>query len=169
MAQIAEAKRRAAVQVGRGNVPGAVQPEGSVAPTQSNPFSNLHAISPSIGVSINDVSEVGVSTYDNETEATGNASAAVVFDFVRRDGPTQHIVATFPAMAFSGDRTDGEAPEAATALSIHQEDGTSPSLFITPLPCLSPGDHTNQEAETHTISSVALTEAEVFQVMQSGQ
>jgi len=45
---------------------------------------------------------------------------------------------------------------AATAPSIHREDGTSTPHFLTPRPHLSPGDH--WLAETGTISSVTPTE-----------
>lgn len=36
----------------------------------------------------------------------GETEGAVVLDFVNRDQSAQHVVATFPVEAFSGDRTD---------------------------------------------------------------
>jgi hypothetical protein len=39
---------------------------------------------------------------------TYRSEAAVVLDLVAQDESVQHVVATFPTEAFSGDRTDGE-------------------------------------------------------------
>ena len=45
-------------------------------------------------------------TTNNHTEY--RSEAAVVLDLVAQDESVQHLVATFPTEAFSGDRTDRE-------------------------------------------------------------
>jgi len=123
------------------------------ATTHSDPFSDSHARSTLTDIHIDDFDEMELSTFGNEDRSEG----ATVIDLIRRGAPTQHIVGTFTTDVFSGDRTGREALGAA-ALSIHRDDGTSPRLVQTPLPFLSPGDHRNQDAETHTISSVSPSE-----------
>jgi len=147
LAQIVEATRGPGVTPGGGG-----GGELDTATTRSNPFGDSHAISTLTDIHVDDLDEIELSTFKNEEDG----DAAAVLDLVRRDGSTQHLVATFPVEAFSGNSADGEA---ATALSIHGEDGISPRLVLTPLSYLSPGDHANQDAETVTISSVAPTEA----------
>jgi len=149
LAQIVEATRGPEVTPGGGGG-GESRNNLGTATTRSDPFGDSHAISMLTDIHVDDLDEIELSTFKNEEDS----DAAAVLDLTRRDGSTQHLVATFPVEAFSGDRADGEA---ATALSIHGEDGISPRLVLSPLSYLSPGDHTNQD-ETVTISSVALTE-----------
>jgi len=121
MSQISEATRQPGSGSGSGPETGTVG---------SNPFSDSHAISTVSEVSVNDLSRVEMSTY--QEEATGEA--AVVLDLVAEDESVQHIVATFSTEAFSEDSTDSSAP---AALSLHREDGSTPSFIATSLPDVS--------------------------------
>jgi len=161
MDQIEKATRRPGVGLGND------VPTDSTAPTKSNPFTDSHQISKLTDIPVNDLDEVEMTTY--ESKATGEG--AVILDLHSRNGPTQHIVSTFPTVVFSDDTADEEAsrsvaPEAA-ALTVHREDGTSPLIVSTPLPYLSPSNRTDKDAETWTISSFAPTE--LFHDGPSGQ
>jgi len=100
----------------------------------SNPFSDSHAMLSE--VSVNNLDRVEMSTYQEET----TDEAAVVLDLVAEDESVQHVVATFSTQAFTGDRTDAEAPEAPAALSLHREDGSSPRFIAVSLPDVSLAD-----------------------------
>ncbi|KAI9455514.1 hypothetical protein F5148DRAFT_1225766 [Russula earlei] len=125
------------------------------ASIQTNPFGDSHAISTLTDVTVSDLNEVEMTTFENE--ATGEA--AFVLDLHTRDAAPQHIVATFPTAVFSGERTDGDLsqpvpPEAATVISSHPEDGSIPRHVTISLPYLSPRQGISEEAETRTISSI---------------
>jgi len=157
MAQIDEATR--VPQVAPGNTFGTTS-------TLSNPFTDAHAALKN--VSVNDLNAVEMTTY--ETETTGEAAVVLKLDMNNRDASTRHVVATFPTVIFTGDRTDQGASQFVApkvSLSVHCEDGTSSHLVSTPLPHLSPGDRTNENTETRAVPSV--TPAEEFQVGSSGQ
>jgi len=91
MDQIAEA-------VQHGDGPGT----GSVASIPRNLFTDSHAISTLSDVAVIDVDRVEMSTY----QAGDTGEAAVVLDVIARDESVQHIVASFPAVLFSGVRTE---------------------------------------------------------------
>ena len=82
------------------------------------------------------------------------SEAAVVLDFVAQDESAQHVVATFPTDAFSGDRTDREGEMsivsnhssatstlivylAPAAISLHRDDGSLPRIIAVSLPDIS--------------------------------
>jgi len=145
--------------------------------TQRHPFSNSRVMSSLTNVPVDDLQEVEMTTY--QTEDTGNG--AVVFDLHSRHAPTQHIVATFPTVVFSGetdwdDRVDrsetnvqpptslppisgpmspSEPPEVTTTLSFHRDDGSSPHFVTTSIPYRSRGRGRPREAETDSLSSAS--------------
>ncbi|KAF8494123.1 hypothetical protein F5888DRAFT_1848211 [Russula emetica] len=116
---------------------------------RSNPFSDSHAMLSE--VSVNNLDRVEMSTYQEET----TDEAAVVLDLVAEDESVQHVVATFSTQAFTGDRTDAEAPEAPAALSLHREDGSSPRFIAVSLPDVSLADQRadGQGENIHLISA----------------
>jgi len=131
--------------------------QGPVTSSPRNPFTDSHAISNLTDVAVGDLDEVEMSTYQSED----NSEGAVVMDLHGRDASTTSIVATFPTEVFSGDRTDREAsqpeaPGAAAALSLHQEDGSTPRLVTAPLINV-PDQLTDAKAETRTVSSATTT------------
>jgi hypothetical protein len=86
----------------------------------SDPFGDAHMISRITDVSVDDLNRVEVSTYQEDdtngrlyyfntnNHAEYRLEGAVVLELVARNESVQHVVATFPTEAFSGDRTDGE-------------------------------------------------------------
>jgi len=135
--------------------PGNNADTGSVASTPRDPFTDSHAISTLTNVSVNDLDQVEMSTFQNED--TGES--AVVLDLHGQDSSIQHLVSTFPTEAFSGDRTNGEA---TVAFSLHQEDGSTPRLVIEPLHNVSPCQSTSGEAETGPIPTEAVVSSEAY-------
>jgi hypothetical protein len=127
---------------------------GSVASMPRNPFTDSHAILTLTSVDINDLNRVEMTTY--HTGDTGEA--ALVLDLVAQDESVQHVVATFPTEAISGDRADRGAPEALAVLSLHQEDGTMLRFLTASLPDVAPDQRLDEEAEMRTIASIAPTE-----------
>ncbi|KAF8494121.1 hypothetical protein F5888DRAFT_1718773 [Russula emetica] len=117
-----------------------------IASKPRNPFTDSHAvISTLTDVDVNNLDQVEMSTY--QEEATNGA--AVVLDFVARDKSVQHVVATFPTEASSGDRTDREAP---AAISLHRDDGSSPRFIAASPPDVS-DQRADGQAETRTLDS----------------
>ncbi|KAF8463398.1 hypothetical protein DFH94DRAFT_699535 [Russula ochroleuca] len=131
--------------------------QGSVASIPRNLFTDSHAISTLSDVAVIDVDRVEMSTY----QAGDTGEAAVVLDVIARDESVQHIVASFPAVLFSGVRTERGAPETPAALSLHQEDGTMPRFIMASLPDLS-----QDQGETRSLRSLntltSITSSEVF-------
>jgi len=146
MDQIAEATRGLEGRPGN---------NADTASTPRDPFTDSHAISTLTDVSVNDLDQVEMSTYQNED--TGES--AVVLDLHGQDSSIQHLVSTFPTEAFSGDRTNGEA---TVAFSLHQEDGSTPRLVIEPLHNVSPRQSTGGEAETGPIPTEAVVSSEAY-------
>lgn len=85
-----------------------------------NPFTDSHAISTLTDMTVGDLDRIEMSTYQDKdtggrlyishstTKQTDyRPEAAVVLDVVAGDKSVQHIVASFPAEAFSGVRTEG--------------------------------------------------------------
>jgi len=143
----------------------ATQPHGGqsgsgpgIASTQSNPFTDSHAaISTLTNVSVDDLNRVEMSTFREEATNDG----AVVLGLVARDESVQHLVATFPAEALSGDRTDNEASQPTAsepaAISLHRDDGSSPRLITASIPDVS-GQGVDEQGETRTLDSFTLSE-----------
>ncbi|KAI0294562.1 hypothetical protein BC826DRAFT_1104619 [Russula brevipes] len=151
----------------------------SVTSTSRNPFTDSHAISTLTDVGVNDLDVVEMSTYQSEdtggrfidffhninelAQADYGSEGAVVMDIHGRDAPSKHIVATFPTEVFSDDRTEREASQfdapGAAALSVHQEDGSTPRLVTAPAAPVAntPDQKSDGEAKTRAISSVTPT------------
>jgi len=157
MNQIAEEMQRHRGGSGSGS--------GTVASIPRDPFTDSHAISSLTNVSVVDLDRVEMSTFQD----TDNGEAAVVLDLVAQDQSVQHIVATFPTEAFSGDGTDrgGEmltspqayqsiAPEAHAALSLYRDDGTMVRFIAASSADVSQNERANDSegGETRSITSV---------------
>ncbi|KAH9987574.1 hypothetical protein BJV77DRAFT_1024892 [Russula vinacea] len=141
MDQIADAMR----QNGGGNGSGGGSGSGpgtAVPSIARNPFTDSHAVSTLTDITVNDLEQVEMTTY----QVGDTSEAAVVLDLVAQDKSVQHVVATFPTEAFTADTTDG----APAALSLHREDGTVPHLVTASPPDL--------EVESRTVVSMAITE-----------
>ncbi|KAH9959179.1 hypothetical protein BC827DRAFT_1268957 [Russula dissimulans] len=103
--------------------------------TRSHPFSDSRVMSNLTNVPVDGLQDVEMTTY--QTEDTGEA--AVVFDLHSRHAPTQHIVATFPTVVFSGktdwddrvDRseTDIQAPTSLPPISGPMSPSETPEAF----------------------------------------
>jgi len=151
MNQIAEATRLDPPGSGSGSGP-------ETSTVGSDPFSDSHGISRISEVSVNDLDRIEMSTYHVDT----TDRAAIVLDLVAQDESVQHVVATFSTEAFSGDRTDSGAsqsiaPEAPAALSLHQDDGSSPRLIAASIPDVSE-EREDEQAETCTLDSFTASE-----------
>jgi len=150
--RMAEATRPPAPEDGSGNSPGT----GTAA---SDPLSNGHAISRITDINVNNVDRVDVSAYKNEA----TSDAAVFLDLVDHDESVQRVVATFPANALSGVRTDNEGeasqPTASepAAISLHRDDGSSPRLIAAFIPDVI-DERIDEQGETRTLDSFALSE-----------
>jgi len=127
------------------------------ASTQRNPFTDSHAVSTLSHVDVNDLDRVEVSTYQED----GTNEGAVVLGLVGQDKSVQHVVATFPTEAFSGDRTGRGAPQsiasAPAGISLHRDDGTSPRLIAASLPDVA-NERVDEQVDTDTLNSFAMSE-----------
>ena len=115
----------------------------SIASIPGNPFTDSHAISTLTDVTVNDLERVEMSTYaagdtggwfwisfTSTRHADYGSEGAVVLDLVNQDQSVQHVVATFPTEAFSGDSTDRGGKLSTISNHLFPPTDIAPSLSV---------------------------------------